>query len=114
MRALEIASVHAMGTTHPVGLILSSGDLENPWLARFVREALHPLARETRSSGVCQLLDDVLKSSGRAATDFVVPPERTNDPAASRYCPRCHSMYLEKVESCPDCDGLPLRDLPLG
>lgn len=107
--------LHAMGSTHPVGLILSSGDLENLWLARFIRKILHPLGCGTDPSGINltlrHLLDEALKSSGRKVEDFDVPPDRTNDPTAARYCPRCHSMYLAEVKTCPDCNGLPLRDL---
>lgn len=113
MRAMEIASVHAMGTTHPVGLILSSGDLENPWLGRFVRRILYPLPGAEEdiafSTALHMPLTRALLGCGRNLSDFDVSPDHSNDPAAACYCPRCHGRYLARVTTCPDCDGVVLR-----
>lgn len=110
MRALEIAAVHAMGTTHPVGLILSSKDLENPWLGRFVRRVLHPLEGEGGfSSALRPFLDRALSGSGKKLEDFDFEPERSGDTQAEGYCPRCHGLYLAQVARCPDCRGLGLK-----
>lgn len=110
MRAMEIASVHAMGTTHPVGLILSTGDFENPWLAGFVRRVLHPLAEEAgRAAAIREPLSAALISCGRNLEDFDTAPDRSNDAGVERYCPRCHGLFLASVESCRDCRGMRLR-----
>ncbi len=111
MRAMEIASVHAMVTTHAAGLILSSGDFENPWLGNFVRKVLHPLTKDAElQSAIRPSLDRALASCGKTALDFDVPPDRTSDPQAAKFCPRCHGLYLAQIETCPDCQGLRLRD----
>jgi hypothetical protein len=117
MRALEIAAVHAMGTTHPVGLILSSGDLKNPELGRFVRRVLHPRPDTEGDSGfssaVRPLLGRALSVRGSTLENFVVPPDRSNDPEAATYCPRCHGLYRADIRTCQDCQGLRLRSFPI-
>jgi hypothetical protein len=118
MRASEIASVHAMGSTHPVGLILSTGDLGNPWLARFVRRALHPLPGDTGNQAWCRtmrpLLAPALAKCGRDLEEFDVPPDSSEDEAAASYCPRCHGLYLAGVLTCKDCPKLEVRPLVRG
>ncbi len=113
MRAVELAAVHAMGTTHPLGLILSSGDLENPWLGRFVRRILHPMPDVAQDAGFSAalrpLLEAALSQSGKTPNDFDAAPSRLNDPVAACYCPRCHGLYLAHASTCPDCHGLALR-----
>ena len=110
MRALEIAAVHAMGTTHPVGLLLSSGDLENPWLGQFVRGVLHPREGERGvSSALRPFLVRALSGSGKKLEDFDFEPDHSDDAQAASYCPRCHGLYLAQVATCPDCKGLGLR-----
>lgn len=112
MRAHEIASVHAMATTHPVGLMLATGDLENPWLSGFVRRILHPLpgsSEECRFSAALKpLLSDALSGKGKRLEDYDIEPDRSEDPETTRYCPRCHERYLAHVEVCPDCSGIKL------
>jgi hypothetical protein len=112
MRAHEIASVHAMGATHPVGLMLSTGDLENPWLSTFVRRVLHPLPtspEEARFSAAMKpLLSKALSQKGRHLQDYDLEPDQSEDPETTRYCPRCHGRYLDQVEACPDCGGMKL------
>jgi hypothetical protein len=114
MRALEIASVHAMGTTHPVGLILSARDFENPWLGRFVRSTLYPmpgLAEDAAFQAALRpLLDRALTHVGKTAEDFDLPPDRADDLEATRFCPRCHALYRTEVESCSDCRGVTVKD----
>lgn len=111
MRASEIASVHAMATTHPVALMLATGDLENPWLAGYIRRILHPStpAEVGFSSSLRPLLAKKLALYGKSLDAYDVPPDRTDDPEADRYCPRCHALYLEKMTACADCQGLELR-----
>ncbi len=113
MRALEIASVHAMGTTHAVGLMLSTRDLTNKWLGGFIRRILHPLpgvaADAGYSAALRPLLAAALSSCGKLLEDFDAAPGRADDPAASAYCPRCHGRYQARVQSCRDCQGIALR-----
>lgn len=111
MRALEIASVHAMATTHPVALMLATRDLENPWLAGFIRRILHPStpAEAGFSSILRPLLVIKLGRYGKSLDAYDTPPDRADDPEADRYCPRCHALYLEKMTTCADCQGLKLR-----
>jgi hypothetical protein len=115
MRASEIASVHAMGCTHPVGLILSTGDFGNPWLGRFVRRVLHPLPGDTGNLAWCRamrpLLVEALSKCGRDLEEFDFPPDSSEDEAAASYCPRCHSLYLAGVLTCKDCPELEVRSL---
>ncbi|RYD30364.1 MAG: hypothetical protein EOP87_16825 [Verrucomicrobiaceae bacterium] len=112
MRAHEIASVHAMGTTHPIGLMLATGDLENAWLARFLRRILHPLPEspeEQRRSAILRpFLAHALSRTGKGLLDFDTEPDRTDDPESTCYCPRCHGRYLRQARSCPDCKGVEL------
>ena len=112
MRALEITAMHAMATTHPVGLILSTRDLTNPWLGGFVRRILHPrpgVAEDAGFSSAVQApLAAALARCGKTLDNFDGAPA-ADDPAASAYCPRCHGRYLANVPSCPDCLGLRLR-----
>ncbi len=110
MRAMEAASVHAMGTTHPAGLILASGDFENPWLARFVRRVLHPIRDETLLAAALHVpLEISLKRCGKTFADFDSIPSRSTDAEAEAYCPRCHGLFLAAVDSCRDCHGMTLR-----
>lgn len=115
MRALEIASVHAMGCTHPVGLILSSEDSGNPWLARLARKVLYPLPRDEGNQAWCRAMRPLL---ARAFADFSkgleqydVPPDHSDDEAAASYCPRCHGLYLAGVLSCKDCPWIEVKPL---
>lgn len=111
MRALETASVHAMATTHPVALMLATRDLANPWLASFIRRILHPStpAEVGFSSSLQPLLAKKLARYGKSLDAYDVPPDRTDDPEAECYCPRCHALYLRKMTVCADCQGLELR-----
>jgi hypothetical protein len=116
MRALEIASVHAMGTTHPVGLILSSRNLENPWLGRFVRGTLYPVPGQAEDgafqAALRPLLAHALALCGMTPEDFDLTPKHADDPDATRYCPRCHSLYQVEVASCADCPGVIVKKIP--
>lgn len=113
MRALEIAAIHAMGTTHPAGLMLATGDFSNPWLGDFVRRVLHPLPGVAADAGWASALHAPLAAAlahcGKSMQDYDAAPDAADDPAASAYCPRCHGRYLAPVQSCPDCLGLELR-----
>ena len=113
MRAAEIAAVHAMATTHPVALLLSASDLTNPWLANFIRKLVHPSPGDSgdaiQTAEILPVLERVLARLGKVAADYDHPPDRSQDPDAAAYCPRCHGMYLEQVDSCPDCRGVKLR-----
>lgn len=113
MRAREIAAVHALGTTHPAALLLATGDLENPWLAGFIRGLCHPRPGVTGDATVAAALlppiTRALTRCDRTVADFDLPPDHSRDPAAVSYCPRCHGMFLAQVTACPDCRGLTLR-----
>ncbi len=116
MRAGEIAAVHAMGSTHPVGLIVATNDIGNPWLAGFVRRVLYPapgIAGEHQFSRALRpLLISCLKTTGKHLEDFDSAPDPSSDPAASNYCPRCHGMFLSGILSCSDCGDTLLKPLP--
>ncbi len=105
MRALEIASVHAMATTHPAALLVAVGDLENPWLAGFLRRIRHP---RPGKAGDAACRSALLPLVERIPT-LEMPPDRTGDAGARSWCPRCHGVYRENVTECPDCGGLPLH-----
>ncbi len=113
MRAREIAAVHAMGATHPVGLLLSTQDLSNPWLARFIRELRHPRPEVPEDAAMAAaLLPPVtlaLAHCRMTTADFESPPDRSADPEVAAYCPRCHGMYLTQVTICRDCRGVELQ-----
>lgn len=113
MRAAEIASLHAMGTTHPAGLILSTGDTGNPWLHTFVRHILHPLPGSPQdaafTAAVKPILSAALASRGKQLSDYDTIPDHSEDPETVAYCPRCHARYLPHIKACPDCKDTPLR-----
>ncbi len=111
MRALEIAGVHAMATTHPVALILGGGDFDNPWLGNFMRKILHPLPDRTCcASALKSHVAEAFNRSGKRLEDFDSPPARSDESASTRYCPRCHGLYVKPVSNCPDCAGIALRE----
>lgn len=113
MRAVEIASLHAVGTTHPAGLLLSTGDTENPWLRTFIRHILHPLPDSPEdaafAAAVKPILSSALASCGKQFTDYDTVPDHSEDPETTAFCPRCHARYLPDIKACPDCNGTPLR-----
>lgn len=115
MRALEIASVHAMGTTHPVALLISAGEFQNPWLQQFIRRVLFPISGGAGDSRLASALREplarALGTCERNIEDFVVPPDRSADAQAKSYCPRCHGLFLAGVKSCADCQGMKLRSI---
>jgi hypothetical protein len=113
MRAMEIDSVHAMATTHSVGLLLSSGDFENPWLGKYIRRVLHPMAGLAGDARLASALQPpllrALARCGRSIEEFDTVPDRSDDAGAVNYCPRCHGLFLVAVETCADCQGMKLR-----
>ena len=113
MRAMEIASVHAMAGTHPAALLIGTGDLENPWLARFVREVSHPRPEaahdEARCSAIRPYLISALARTGRTPADYETIPSREEDPEATTYCPRCHGLFSGGATHCTDCRGIRLK-----
>ncbi|WAC19299.1 hypothetical protein OVA24_18900 [Luteolibacter sp. SL250] len=116
MRALEVAAVHAMATTHPAALLLSTGDTENPWLGRFSRELLHPRPDvphdDDRAALLRPLLEKALLPHNRDLSLYGTIPSDSGDEAATRFCPRCHSVFADGVDSCTDCKGVPLKAFP--
>lgn len=116
MRAMEIASVHAMGCTHPAAMLIAAGDLKNPWLASFVRRLLHPLTGNEPefefARTLLPLIGNSLRVAGISISSYDIPPETGDDPSCKRYCPRCHGRFLAEVSTCSDCGGMRLCDLP--
>ncbi|MBC8128340.1 MAG: hypothetical protein H8M99_14460 [Gloeobacteraceae cyanobacterium ES-bin-144] len=111
MRAMEIASVHSFGTTHPLALLVSAGDMNHPWLQRFLRKLEHVKPTEHASVAALRpLVSMALATRGKVIADFDVMPDASKDLEAVKYCPRCHGMFLGHAMKCGECD-LPLRDL---
>jgi hypothetical protein len=115
MRALEIASVHALGATHPLGLLLWARDWKNPWLGQFTRRVIYPLPGSDEellfSEAVKIPLTVALNRCGKTLEEFDHAPSRGRDTDSSHYCPRCHALYLAHVSHCPDCRELELVKL---
>lgn len=114
MRIAEQISVHAMATTHPAAFILASGDVGNPWLARFARGILHPRpdapGDEARADALRKPANRALARLGLSLAIFDVRPT-PDDPGADRYCPRCHGLFHAGTGHCRDCRGVGLRPL---
>lgn len=116
MRGLELASIHAMATTHPAALLLSSGDTKNPWLASFSRELLHPRPDaaydDDRARLIRPLLERGLAALGTDISSYDAAPSATGDEDATSYCPRCHSAFGPGTRTCSDCRGVILKEFP--
>jgi hypothetical protein len=116
MRALELASVHAFATTHPAALLISTGDLKNPWLAKYIRTLLHPRPGNPGDAALSHtaapILNAILKRHSSSLAAFDQPPSACDDPEAVTHCPRCHALFTPGPQNCPDCADLPLRPLP--
>jgi len=113
MRAWELAAVHAMAATHPVGLILSSGDTGNPWLGKFVRRILHPRPDSKEdaifSAALLPHVSRALSRWGKTLQHYENEPAVSIEESAGKYCRRCHGVYLSETKVCPDCGGLELH-----
>lgn len=113
MRALEITSVHIFPTTHPASVLLASDAIHHSWLRAFIRSLLFPrpnhLGDSTRSSSLLPIIEKILRRKNLTPADFDTAPDRTDDPNAAAYCPRCHGMFLKNIKTCSDCGDLPLR-----
>lgn len=112
MRALELASVHAMATTHPAALILSTGDTNNKWLAKFSRELIYPRSGvsfdQERSNLLRPFLEQALALQGQQLVNYDHIPAK-DDPDADFYCPRCHALFAQHLNHCSDCLGVTLK-----
>lgn len=115
MRAIEIAAVQAMSKTHPAALLVATGDLDHPWLARLARETLHPRPGITHDATRCEflrpLLENLLRPHGRSLSRYESKPSRSHDESATAWCPRCLSLFEAGPVSCCDCCGVPLKPL---
>lgn len=113
MRAAELACAHAFATTHPAAMLLASGQVDHPWLGEFTRSLLIPRPSNpgdaALSAVVLPPLEKALRRSGLSATHFIGSPDRSDDPEATAWCPRCHGLFLGGVPSCNDCRGIALR-----
>lgn len=113
MRALEITSVHAFAITHPAAILFASGANEHPWLRTFIRSLLFPrpshVGDAARTSTLLPIIEKILRRKNLTPVDFNTIPDRTDDPNAVAYCPRCHGMFLGGKKTCNDCGGRPLR-----
>lgn len=118
MRASGIASVHALSMTHPAALLIGTNDLGNPWLAKCMRRILHPspgIPGDAEVSGeLLPVFTAALRFSGASPGDFDRIPDRSGDHQATRFCPRCHALFMDQVTHCPDCGGFPLRSFSNG
>lgn len=113
MRSMELVSVHAFARTHPAGLLIASGATRQPWLCRFIRSLLFPRPSHpgdvARAFAYLPEIGKILQRRGMEPSEFDAAPDRSSDPEAASYCPRCHGMFLSGTEKCTDCGGLPLR-----
>jgi hypothetical protein len=113
MRAMEIASVHAMAATHPAALVIGTGDVDNPWLRSFIREILHPRPGAptdiSQSVNLRPLLTKALSRFDKTPEDYETVPSREDDPEAVAYCPRCHALFGKEAAACSDCREVPLK-----
>ncbi|MGJ8645105.1 MAG: hypothetical protein ACSHX9_17015 [Luteolibacter sp.] len=109
MRALEISSVHAFARTHPAAMILLSGDFSHRWLGKFVRSILFPRPDHSGDHALASTVLRPLKKQILSPDHFKQAPDHSEDPEASSYCPRCHSMFMLGQETCSDCGGMELR-----
>ncbi len=113
MRAMEIASVHAMARTHPAALLIGTGDIDHPWLGRFVREIVFPRPESPHDEARCQairpFLEAALSTVGKKPEDYDTTAPRDDDPEATAWCPRCHALFSGNAATCTDCGDTPLR-----
>jgi len=109
MRAAEMASVHAFATTHPFALLLSSRDRENPWLARFARRVLFPAAESPGDIEYSAFIRPLLEKHV-SLENYNIPPVKDQGDESTRYCPRCHGLFLATSDTCTDCRGVRLKE----
>ncbi len=113
MRAMELASVHAFASTHPAAILLAANQTSHAWFHRFIRETVtprppHPGDEAFRDS-VMPILEKILSKRGSVVSGFIAPPDRSGDPEASSWCPRCHGLFMPGIDVCNDCGRLGLR-----
>ncbi|MFD2256241.1 hypothetical protein ACFSSA_06120 [Luteolibacter algae] len=113
MRSLELASVHAFGTTHPTAVLIQANQANHPWLARFYREKIFPRPTHPGDAVIARnilpLLENHLSKYGFESSSFLSAPDRSEDREASAWCPRCHGMFLQGKKTCVDCGNLRLN-----
>ncbi len=113
MRAAEIAAVHAFAETHPAAILLSHGATENPWLGQFVRSLRYPRPTHPGDIALAETalgpLENSLARFALGTDRYLTAPDRSEDPEATAWCPRCHGMFLDGVAACRDCGGLSLE-----
>ncbi|MEP2775256.1 MAG: hypothetical protein ABJQ29_01840 [Luteolibacter sp.] len=110
MRAFELTSVHAFARTHPVAVILSSGNPKHPWLAKYLRSLLFPRPGHAGDLAHSSTVLPIMEKRGLTLDHFKEAPDRSQDPEATSYCPRCHGMFLPGTKKCSDCGGMELRN----
>ena len=114
MAAARHAAVHALSACHPATLLLATGATSHPWLARFARTVLYPRPGQPGDVAFLHTAEPAIRRAfaraGCTPEDYDIVPDRKNDPAAEKFCPRCHGMFTRTATTCPDCLGLPLRD----
>jgi hypothetical protein len=115
MRALEEAANHAMAGTHPAALLVGTGDLDNPWLKRHMRNLLYPRPGVDGDIALAEMalapLEEELIKRGRTRADYDQPPARGRGEDGAKYCPRCHSFYSAETMICADCRGIGLKNV---
>ena len=114
MRALELASVHAYACTHPAAILLASCQTDHAWFRKFIRETVKPRppypGDTALRDSVTPVLEDILAKQSLGVSSFLAPPDKSGDPEASSWCPRCHGLFMPGVSACKDCGGLPLKN----
>ena len=112
MRAVDRLSKDLFYGRHPVAVICAVGPM--PASDAALREQLFDLSmaavepyREWYRSA---LLGEVGRVLARAGFDASRQP-KADDPAVTKFCPRCHNQFTNAAEICNDCDEVPLIPL---
>jgi len=125
IRSAEILARPRFEEFHPaaVAMALLPRDAAETFCAQLWRELRHPrLPLPATDAATGQMLeqwqDRVLRAFREAAksngfnTDRWDAPPGKSDSSHARFCPRCHSQSTAAANTCRECGGIPLQELP--